>query len=80
MKHDIAAEPTWSTASFGAPADTTPGELSTLGEHLKLCRGNSGRSFALLCGADKVHGFVASRMVTTLVLLVAVACAGLVIW
>ena len=32
------AGPNWSTASFGDAVDTSPMELSALGEHLHLCR------------------------------------------
>ncbi len=66
----------WSTASFGQTADTSPGELSALGEHLHSCRGARGHLFAMHCMADSVHGFVAARFVTTLAaaaLLLAVA-------
>jgi hypothetical protein len=59
---------TWSTSSFGASADTSPGELSSLGEHLGLCRSSQSRSFRLRCAAETLHGFVAPRFVTSLVL------------
>ncbi len=61
------ATPCWSTASFGDAADTSPTELSALGEHLDLCRSLSGRLFAVRCVAELTHGFVAARFVTTLV-------------
>jgi hypothetical protein len=57
--------PRWSTSSF-ADTDTLPMEQSALGEHLVLCKGLTGRLFALRCGADAVHRFVAPRFVTTL--------------
>jgi len=57
----------WSTASFGDAADTLPLELSALGEHLDVCRGARGRMFTLHCFAERMHGFVAPRLVTTLV-------------
>jgi hypothetical protein len=60
--------PNWSTASFGAPADTSPMELSALGSHLSVCRPLGARLCALRCGAEAMHGFVASRFVTTLLL------------
>jgi hypothetical protein len=68
MKHDLPAR--WSTASFGDSVDTSPGELSTLGEHLGRCRGTHARWFALRCGAESMHRFVASRVVTTLVVMI----------
>lgn len=61
--------PRWSTASFGEAADTSPGELSALGEHLHLCRGSHGRLFALQCAAQAVHDFIAPRIVTLVVVL-----------
>ena len=67
MNNDILAAPAWTTASFGDSADTSPMELSALGEHLHLCKGSRGRLFALHCVAETMHGFVAARFVTTLV-------------
>lgn len=58
--------PRWNTASFSDSTDTTPMELSELGEHIDRCNGCRGRWFALRCFADSVHGFVAPRFVTTL--------------
>ena len=49
----------WSTASIDTATDTTPMELSALGEHLSTCHGARGR----------LHGFVAARFVTTLFVL-----------
>jgi hypothetical protein len=60
---------TWSTASKGKATDTSPGDLSALGEHLGSCQAMHGRLFALHCVADTMHGFVAARFVTTLVVL-----------
>jgi hypothetical protein len=59
----------WSTASFGGNADTSPMELSALGDHLGRCKQHHGGLFAVRCGVDLVHGFVASRFVTTLAVL-----------
>jgi hypothetical protein len=66
MNNDPIAVPSWSTASFGDTADTSPMELSALGEHLDTCKESRGRLFALHCIADAMHGFVAARLVTTL--------------
>ena len=68
--------PNWSTSSYGDSTDTSPMELSSLGEHLSLCRRMSGRLFGLRCGAELPHRFVAARLVTTLVLLAALIIAG----
>lgn len=67
MKTPLNATPFWSTASFGEPADTSPMELSALGEHLDSCKGSHGRLFAMRCAAEKMNGFIAARFVTTLV-------------
>ena len=64
---NTASIPFWSTASFGEAADTSPMELSALGEHLGHCNGCRGRMFNLRRMGETVHGFVASRFVTTLV-------------
>ena len=70
----------WSTSSLGDSTDTSPGELSELGDHLHQCRRLSGRWASLRYGAEAVHGFVAARFVTTLVLVAfAFACASLVL-
>ena len=63
----------WSTASFGQTTGSTAGELSVLREHLILCRRSRGHLFALRGAVDRVHGFVVSRFVTT------VMVAGLLI-
>ena len=81
MTHDHRASgQIWSTSSYGEPAHTRPRDLHALGQHLHLCQGHSGRIFALRCGANVVHGFVAERLVTSLAAVVAVVCAGLVFW
>ncbi len=72
MNSRAIATPSWSTASFGEPADTSPMELSALGEHLDRCQGSRGRLFGLQCAAEATHGFVVGRLVTTLVVLSAV--------
>jgi hypothetical protein len=59
--------PQWSTASFGDDTDTSPMELSALGAHVAACRMLTGHLFVARCAAEAMHGFVAGRMVTTLV-------------
>lgn len=56
----------WSTASYGDAPDTSPMELSALGEHLRACTRPHSRWFALQCVAEHANGFVAARIVTTL--------------
>lgn len=65
--HNTAA-PSWSTASFGDAADTSPMELSVLGNHLDLCKGARGRLFIFHCIAEITNRILAPRLVTTLVL------------
>ncbi len=57
----------WSTAAYSAPPDTTPMELDALGEHYGHCQEGRGRWFSLQCMAETLHGSVAPRFVTTLV-------------
>ena len=67
MKSRTLSSSPWTTASFGGTADTSPMELSALGDHLDNCRESHGRWFALRCLAESTHQFLASRFVTTLV-------------
>ena len=67
MTTEAVAAPSWSTASFGDTADSSPIELSALGQHLDMCKGSGGRLFALQCGAEKMNGFISSHFVTTVV-------------
>jgi hypothetical protein len=68
MNTQIVANPLWSTASFGQTAETSPMELSALGDHLDLCQGSRGRLFALSCIAETLDSFLAARFVTTVVM------------
>ncbi len=76
----LAAGPSWSTASFGDAVDTSPMELSALGDHLLLCRSLSGRLFVLRCAAEAARDFVAARLITTLVVLVLILGLGSLAW
>jgi hypothetical protein len=69
MKTDVMANPRWSTASFGDAADTSPMELSDLGEHLQHCSARSGQWARLRIAVESMNGFVSTRLVTTLALL-----------
>lgn len=60
--------PNWSTSAFGTSAETTPMELSALGDHLNLCQSPHARWLAMHSVAERVHGFAASRFMTTLAL------------
>jgi len=67
MNTHVITLPRWSTASFGDSAKTSPMELAALGAHLTLCREPHGGLLAMQCIAQTLHGFVAPRFVTTLV-------------
>jgi len=66
----VAAARSWVTASHADAADTSPMDLSALGDHVDRCNGSRGRLFALKCAADSLLGFVAPRFVTTVVVTV----------
>jgi hypothetical protein len=67
---------TWATAALGNHADTSPMELTALGDHLGRCQTLRGRLFALRCAAEATHGLVAPRFVTTLVVAAALLAAA----
>lgn len=69
----------WTTSSYGEAADTTPGELAALREHMSQCTVRSGRLVAMQCGALKLQGFVLTRLVTTLAVLAGLAAALLLL-
>ena len=76
MKTNAISTSPWTTSSFGGAADTSPMELSALGEHLDLCKGKHGRLFTLQCIAETLARFMAARFVTTLVLVALLIGAG----
>ena len=61
--------PVWATSTIDSAADTSPMDLSALGAHVDRCNGLRGRMFGLRCAADSLTGFLAPRIVTTLVVL-----------
>lgn len=65
MKSTTYAPQAWSTASFGGNPETSPVELSSLGDHLGVCRNPRGHLFALHCASEFTRGYIASRFVTT---------------
>lgn len=74
MKH-TNSHTAWSTTSFGGAPDTSPMELEALSEHLSACRGQQSRFLGLLCVAERIHGYVSARIVTSLVVGVTVLLA-----
>ncbi len=63
----MAEAPLWSTSSYGETADTTPAELSALGEHLAVCNGDGARRVAMRCGVQRLQGWLLGRLVSALV-------------
>jgi hypothetical protein len=61
--------PTWRTASFPDSFDTTAVDTRALVVHLDVCKRAAGSMFAFRRSAEVVHGFLASRFVTTLTLI-----------
>jgi len=69
----------WATSSIDGDAETTPMDLSALGAHVDRCNGSRGRMFAWHCAADSLFGFLAPRIVTTLVVVALVFGVGALI-
>jgi hypothetical protein len=67
--------PSWNAASSDQRPDTSPMELSGLGEHLDRCKASRGRLFALQRAAEALHGFNTGHFVTTLVVVIALLIA-----
>ena len=68
----------WSTTSDSDSTDTLSGDLSALGEHLGNCQSTHRHLLTLHCAAQSMGGFMATRFVTTVVLVV--VFVGLNIW
>jgi len=66
MKPETLAAPSWSTASFGSEADTSPMELTALNEHLQHCNSSHGLVFRLRCAAEALNGFASARFMISL--------------
>ena len=67
MNAFVATRPCWTTATFAAPIDPNPVEISALRDHVDRCNSLRGRCFGLCCAIDAVHAFVAPRLITTIV-------------
>lgn len=79
MSVRIDPRPRWSTSAFANEDPAADHESSALGDHLTLCRAVTGRLFALRCGLDAVHRFVAPRLVTTLVVVALLVGLGIAV-
>jgi hypothetical protein len=69
----MAAATQWSTSCEGERVETSPMELSALGEHLAQCSGAGPRRVAMRCGAERLHGFVMARLVSAVAVVMAIA-------
>lgn len=72
--------PSWETSSYGESAETTPMQLSALGEHLSHCSRPHGRMAALHWSAEVLQAFVLGRLVTTVAVVLAVVGGAWLIW
>lgn len=80
MKRKAITPESWSTASFGGSPDTSSGELSSLSEHLGLCKSRRGHLFALHCAGEAMHGFMSARFCTSvLVIALLIGFASMVV-
>jgi len=68
--------PFWATSAIDGEVDTSPMDLSALGAHVDRCNGLRGPMFGLRCAADTLSGFLAPRVVTTLVAIAIVFALG----
>ena len=59
----------WHTRSNADSANATLTDAHALGAHLHVCTRYAGSLFAVKRGAECMHGFFASRFVTTLALI-----------
>lgn len=66
LKTSVLTPKSWTTSSLGGTVDTSSLDLIALGDHLGLCNNTRGHWFALHCAAQTMHGFIASRLVTSL--------------
>lgn len=75
MNHPATSGMHWLTSSFGDSTETSPRELSELGEHLARCRHRRHRLFTLRHGAGVLGGFMLARTVTTVLVLLLLMAA-----
>jgi len=69
--------PVWATSAIDAEeADASQTDLSALGAHVDRCNGLRGPMFGLRCAADTLSGFLAPRIVTTLVAIAIIIGVG----
>ncbi len=62
------AERVWTTASAGTVPDTSPGELTALGDHAFACEKQRGRLFTVQCVFDTLEALMVARFWTTILM------------
>jgi hypothetical protein len=80
MNADLTTLSRWSTAALAdGPPATGAVDLPGLGEHLRVCRAQHSRLGSLHCLLESLHGFMASHVCTSaLLLMLLVGCATLI--
>jgi len=73
----VRGEQDWHTASAGTFPETSPGELTALGEHASECEKQRGRLFSVQCAFDTLEALMAARFWTTM--LVVASLAGIML-
>lgn len=66
----------WSSALDRDRTVASPMDLSVLGEHLGLCQARHAHLVSVHCAAQSLRGFVATRLMTTAVVLALLLCVG----
>lgn len=69
MKTSPFSEPNWDTSSLGDPADMSALERVALADHLNHCGTTRGRWRGVRTASDQLHGVVAGRFITALVVM-----------
>ena len=72
MSHPVISHRAWRTSTYGDGAIISKSDTQTLGEHLSNCQNSRLHLFNLRCAAESTHGFVASRLITTLAILASI--------
>ena len=79
MNTSTNTQPLWCTAAFGGDADTSPMELAALEDHLALCQRAGSRWSAVRFVAERTHGFVSARFVTSLLVVFVTVGIGMLV-
>ncbi len=72
MTQKLSHRPNWETSCFGHPAEESPIERAALSEHLNMCAALRGPLHVLHSAFDTVQGMLAGRVITSVLLVLAV--------